>query len=102
MRLNIYSQPNNHDPAVIVGDKEALTRLRDNLNHLLGLGASYSVSTHPFFDSDGERYKLYIVPLDDDDTWNDLLSPYMPEAIVTDGDYTGKLTRWDLIARVVK
>lgn len=87
--LHIFNQYQQHDEAYIIGNKEALTALRDAINQALenekGLGATD-------FDEcvktvDGEGYQVLVVRNDDDwqaESWQNLQFPYK---IASNPDY---------------
>lgn len=56
--LHLYAQSQWHSPAYIVGDREALMRLRHVIT--LALGDVDYQSKAEFFTNDGEGYTLYI------------------------------------------
>jgi hypothetical protein len=56
--LHVYAQPFNHAEAWLVGDREALTKLRDALNGVLGTKEPAGVQTYCM---DGEGYTVMIV-----------------------------------------
>lgn len=58
--LHIFGQEYSHDDVYIIGDEEALFRLKENIELLLNQTSKKVISsTH--FPNDGEGYKLYVI-----------------------------------------
>ncbi len=82
--LHLYAQSQWHDEAYIVGNRAALTALRDALTRLLDGAAS--TETLPAYTNDGEGYDL-LVRLADQRIFDALTVPYTdPIAIAASGD----------------
>ncbi|MHA2427584.1 MAG: hypothetical protein ACXADB_06140 [Candidatus Hermodarchaeia archaeon] len=91
--LHIYSQWQWHDSAHIVGDEEALKRLRDAIDNALEWGSDYTEA----MTSDGEGFRVIIVKGDVDE----LTLPYQDEIAKgqtchREGGAPGKTEPWEL------
>ena len=73
-KLHLYAQDDNHDDAWIVGDRVALTALRDALNQVLD-GPHPATGVQAFCE-DGEGYTTLVMRVDEPDVWRELLLPY--------------------------
>ena len=78
--LHVYGQYSKHDEVYIVGNKEALTKLRDSLNSALSKKFDEEgVELHAieFMTGDGEGYEMHIIRNDTAWTgWSKLGLPY--------------------------
>lgn len=78
-RLHIYAQDASHEDAWVVGDREALTALRDALNRVLdGPAATDGAKS---FCEDGEGFLTVVVRVDDASLWKTLHLPYATRSI---------------------
>jgi len=89
--LHIYSQFQWHDSAHIIGNEEALRRLRDAIDHALENGSAHTEA----YTSDGEGF-LTIVVKAEEKTINALTMPYQDEVAKGQGGPSSKMEPWDL------
>lgn len=73
--LHIYQQELWHGKALIIGDKEALIQLREQINRAIGSSESACQS---YFQNDGEGFNLYVKEVQDD-VLNTLPSAYLDD-----------------------
>lgn len=86
--LHLYGPTYEHDSAFIVGDREAITKLRDSLDMMLELDTSVRrpMARIDSMTSDGEGFSLGMVMVEEDwqsETWQTLLLPYSDESRIT-------------------
>lgn len=89
--LHIYGQGAWHEEADIVGDRAALTALRDAIDRALSEG---SASTDAMV-TDGEGFPVVVIRLDDAETLARLPLPYSDEMAYR----PGTITTVDLVGR---
>lgn len=80
--LHVYGQEDSHEPAKIVGNKDALVALWEMLTVIVQKQWAES-STAEFFAADGEGYLLTIELNNDDwqsEKWQKMASPYMRDS----------------------
>jgi hypothetical protein len=75
--LHVYAQESWHEEAYIVGDRNALMRLRNQIDRVLAPGLG--TEKEPFFTFDGEGFDLHVVNLEGEEGWNRLAMPYTSE-----------------------
>lgn len=88
-KLHIFAQPYWHQAAFIVGDREALVRLKEALDAVLDTNnAGYDTAEASFdaFTADGEGYKTIILCREENDVWNKIAMPYTDENTVGSED----------------
>lgn len=79
MKLHLYAQQLWHDPAWIVGDKQALYELREAIDHAIKDGNTCL----EFETSDGEGYSLYVAELGSKEmAWEQLDLPYTDRSLM--------------------
>jgi len=75
MKLHVYQQVNNHGDAWLVGDKEALTSLRNKIDEALRQDQPQAFVA---FAQDGEGFTAFVMPLEKtDEKWEALTSSYV-------------------------
>lgn len=87
--LHIYAQASWHSPALLYGNRTALTALRDALNAVLDTGETQNTL---LFVNDGEGYDCYVAM--NDDHWQSPLWLAAPEPYADD-TCCGDMERWD-------
>lgn len=76
--LHIYAQQAWHDPAFVIGNREALICLRDAINSALknGLDDQSNNLGQEYFTSDGEGYPVIVLVEENNKKWIDYAVPY--------------------------
>jgi hypothetical protein len=92
-RLHIYGQSYFHEKAFIVGDKEALTQLRDAIDAALANEAGTTLA----YVADGEGYDVEVYQENSDTFWEDAQRPYTDE--VARDTREEAITPWHLHAK---
>jgi hypothetical protein len=89
-KLHLYAQTWEHQPAYVVGDRDALERLKQAIEIVLeDNGRSINSSVIPAFATDGEGYDVHVVLLEEQADWYKLQMPYTGDS-ESDGS-AGKL-----------
>ncbi|MGP3739995.1 hypothetical protein [Bacillus altitudinis] len=77
---NIYAQQTHHFEAFILGNKKGLIELRNAIDRALETGSSVA----HVFPSDYEGYETYIALVNDEQSFEKLITPYVEEYIQED------------------
>ena len=79
--LHVYGQPFEHSPVVIVGDRAALTHLRDAIAETLDSNADEVVAaSKPCYVSDGEGFITYVFRISESMDTNKMCVPYTEDS----------------------
>ena len=73
MYLHIYAQHTNHQESFIVGNKQALLKLRDLIDEAL---VETTAAEGSFFSSDDEGYEVYVGLVKNEEVFQSLEMPY--------------------------
>jgi hypothetical protein len=101
--LHIFAQQHEHDDCFIVGNRDALIKLRYTIDQVLNSETNRKTDATNLFTTDGEGFNCFVVLNDDDwqeKSWGSLLMPYAkldtemhpagghaPVMIMGDGEY---------------
>ena len=79
--LHVYGQPFQHSSVVIVGDRAALTHLRDAIAETLDSNADEVVAaSKPCYVSDGEGFITYVLRISESMDTNKMCVPYINDS----------------------
>jgi hypothetical protein len=76
--LHIYAQPYWHQCAFVVGDREALVKLREQIDAAIQGGPGKSETWFESFTNDGEGFETHVVCVTEDQA-EKLMLPYTDE-----------------------
>lgn len=97
---HIFAQSQWHDEAFLIGNREALTQIRDALNDLLKEEAPKAQQKVTLTTSDGEGYELFCILLDENwqsPVWQSLELPYTDEVAKICSNFDKNLTPFNLL-----